>query len=112
MSDEAVAQARRLYMHVKDGGSVTVMDMSRIVNSMEKMQSKLEWWNTQSREMYKALNDAEAECGRLKKTLRHLGAIAGTGVLHQSSLNHAGLVELLEEVRDVAHAALGETVHD
>jgi hypothetical protein len=46
MSDEAVAQARRLHMHVKDGGSVTVIDMSRIVNSMEKMQSKLEWWNT------------------------------------------------------------------
>lgn len=51
---------------------------------------------------------ARAEAARLREALRHLDAIASTGVLHQSSLNHAGLVELLEEARGVARAALLE----
>jgi len=40
MSEEAIAQARRLYLHVKEGGSVTAIDMSRIVKSMEDMQAE------------------------------------------------------------------------
>lgn len=32
------ALARRLYLHVKEGGSVTEMDMSRLVMEMERIQ--------------------------------------------------------------------------
>lgn len=38
MSEEGVALARRLFMHVKDGGTVTAMDLSRLVSEMEKIQ--------------------------------------------------------------------------
>jgi len=38
MSDDGVALARRLFMHVKDGGTVTAMDLSRLVSEMEKIQ--------------------------------------------------------------------------
>lgn len=37
MSDEAIAQARRLYMHVKNSGRITAMDMARLVAAMEQM---------------------------------------------------------------------------
>lgn len=37
MSENGVALARRLYLHAKDGGAVTVMDLSRLVNEMEKI---------------------------------------------------------------------------
>jgi hypothetical protein len=40
MSDSAVAQARRLYMHSKNDGRITAMDMSRLVASMELLQSE------------------------------------------------------------------------
>ena len=40
MSDEAIAQARRLHHHVMNGGSVTALDMSRVVASMELLQSE------------------------------------------------------------------------
>lgn len=32
------ALARRLYLHVKEGGSVTEIDMSRLVMEMERIQ--------------------------------------------------------------------------
>lgn len=38
MSDGGVALARRLFIHVKEGGSVTAMDLSRLVSEMEKIQ--------------------------------------------------------------------------
>jgi hypothetical protein len=40
MSDEVLAQARRLHMHVMNGGGVTAMDMSRLVQGMERMQAE------------------------------------------------------------------------
>lgn len=39
-SDTGVALARRLFLHVKDGGTVTTMDMSRLVVEMERVQSE------------------------------------------------------------------------
>ncbi len=69
MSDEAVAQARRLHHHVMNGGSVTALDMSRLVQAMERMQAKLEWWNEHSSEMYKAFNKVEEGRNRLKVAL-------------------------------------------
>lgn len=39
MPDEGIALARRLFLHVKDGGSITAMDLSRLVMEMEKLQS-------------------------------------------------------------------------
>ena len=38
MADDGVALARRLFLHVKDGGTVTAMDLSRLVSEMEKIQ--------------------------------------------------------------------------
>lgn len=38
MADDGVALARRLFIHVKEGGSVTAMDLSRLVSEMEKIQ--------------------------------------------------------------------------
>lgn len=40
MSDEVLAQARRLHHHVMNGGNVTAMDMSRLVQGMERMQAE------------------------------------------------------------------------
>lgn len=40
MADEEIALARRLYLHVKDGGSVTAMDLSRLVAGMEALKSQ------------------------------------------------------------------------
>lgn len=40
MIDEVLAQARRLHMHVMNGGNVTAMDMSRLVQGMERMQAE------------------------------------------------------------------------
>ena len=40
MADDGVALARRLFMHVKDGGSVSVMEMSRLVMAMESIQTQ------------------------------------------------------------------------
>lgn len=37
-NETGVALARRLFMHVKDGGTVTAMDLSRLVSEMEKIQ--------------------------------------------------------------------------
>lgn len=49
------------------------------------------------------------EIERLQAALAYLEAVAETGVMHQTSLSHAGLVELLEEVRDAARAALDKS---
>jgi hypothetical protein len=38
--DEVLAQARRLHHHVMSGGNVTAMDMSRLVQGMERMQAE------------------------------------------------------------------------
>lgn len=38
MRDSGVALARRLYLHAKEGGSVTAMDLSWLVAEMEKIQ--------------------------------------------------------------------------
>jgi len=43
---------------------------------------------------------------RLLAALQHVEAIAKTGVLHQSSLNHDGLVELLAEAARAAREAI------
>lgn len=40
MSDEGIALARRLFLHVKDGGSITAMDLSRLVQGMESLQTQ------------------------------------------------------------------------
>ncbi len=40
MPDTAVAQARRLYVHSKNDGRITAMDMSRLITSMELLQSE------------------------------------------------------------------------
>ena len=40
MSDEGIAFARRLFLHVKDGGSITAMDLSRLVQEMEALQTQ------------------------------------------------------------------------
>lgn len=37
MTDGGVALARRLYLHAKYGGAVTVMDLSRLVIEIEKL---------------------------------------------------------------------------
>lgn len=42
MRDSGVALARRLYLHAKDGGSVTAMDLSWLVAEMEKVQRDLD----------------------------------------------------------------------
>ena len=39
------ALARRLYLHVKEGGSITEMDMSRLVLEMEKIQRECDMWH-------------------------------------------------------------------
>lgn len=38
MTDHGIALARRLYLHVEGGGSVTAGDMSRLVSEMERIQ--------------------------------------------------------------------------
>lgn len=38
MAEEGTALARRLFLHAKDGGSITVMDLSRLVMEMEKLK--------------------------------------------------------------------------
>lgn len=40
MSDAGVALARRLFMHVKDGGTITAMDLSHLVQQMESLQTQ------------------------------------------------------------------------
>jgi hypothetical protein len=40
MSEEAIAQARRLHHHVMNGGNVTALDLSRLVQAMERMQAE------------------------------------------------------------------------
>ncbi|HEY7823312.1 MAG TPA: hypothetical protein VIG24_10780 [Acidimicrobiia bacterium] len=41
ISDAAIAQARRYYMHVQEGGTLTARDVGRMVEEMEVMQAKL-----------------------------------------------------------------------
>ena len=48
MSDDGVALARRLFMHVKDGGTVTAMDLSRLVSEMEKIQHECDAWRDEN----------------------------------------------------------------
>ena len=48
MSDDGVALARRLFMHVKDGGTVTAMDLSRLVSEMEKIQHERDMWRDEN----------------------------------------------------------------
>lgn len=40
MTDGGIALARRLFLHAKDGGSITAMDLSRLVQEMEKLQTQ------------------------------------------------------------------------
>jgi cell division septum initiation protein DivIVA len=40
MSNEALAQARRLHLHALHGGSVTTLDLARLVQAMEQMQAE------------------------------------------------------------------------
>ena len=60
MPDEVLAQARRLHMHVMNGGNVTAMDMSRLVQGMERQQ---------------------AERDQLREALRRIGAGNGCMML-------------------------------
>jgi chromosome segregation ATPase len=85
-------------MHVKDGGSVTALDLSRMVQAMEKMQNKLEWWNEQSREMYEALNKVETERDWLREVLR--------GVHQTASRVDGAAHTLLASCRIIAGSAL------
>ena len=48
MADDGVALARRLFMHVKDGGTVTAMDLSRLVSEMEKIQAECDMWRAEN----------------------------------------------------------------
>lgn len=48
MADGGVALARRLFIHVKEGGSVTAMDLSRLVSEMEKIQHECDMWRAEN----------------------------------------------------------------
>ena len=48
MADNDIALARRLFLHVKDGGSVTAMDLSRLVAALEKLQRELDMWREEN----------------------------------------------------------------
>ena len=48
MADDGVALARRLFMHVKDGGTATAMDLSRLVSEMEKIQHERDMWRDEN----------------------------------------------------------------
>ena len=40
MTDGGIALARRLFLHAKDGGAITAMDLSRLVQEMEALQTQ------------------------------------------------------------------------
>lgn len=48
MADDGVALARRLFIHVKEGGSITAMDLSRLVSEMEKIQNERDMWRAEN----------------------------------------------------------------
>lgn len=94
MSDEVLAQARRLHMHVMNSGNVTAMDMSRLVQGMERMQAErdqlkteagIDEWCKQFERANRNLNDklfalherleaTEAERDRMREALREMVA--------------------------------------
>jgi hypothetical protein len=77
MSDEVLAQARRLHMHVMSGGNVTAMDMSRLVQGMERMQADRD---RMRESIYKALSEIEdAGPKALKYAAQELRAAIGEG---------------------------------
>jgi hypothetical protein len=49
-----------------------------------------------------------AAAPELLEALEHLAAIAGTGLLHRQSLDKQGMVELFEEARAAARAAIAK----
>jgi hypothetical protein len=53
-----------------------------------------------------------AAAPELLEALEHLAAIAGTGLLHRQSLDKQGMVELFEEARAAARAAIAKVKGD
>jgi len=94
MSNQALAQARRLHLHALHGGSVTALDLGRLVQAMERMQAKLHAGRT-----------SHAEIGRLRQALR---AIDEAVELDQQSTKTGAASYINALVREIAGAALGE----
>ncbi len=59
-------------------------------------------------------DDAQAACRlanaapEMLAALEHLRTIAATAILHRTSLDHQGLIELFEEAREAAFAAIAK----
>ncbi len=70
------------------------------------------WTGTPERALPEARANARliAAAPRLLAALQHVKAIAKTGVLHQSSLSHDGLVELLAEAAQAAREAIAAAI--
>lgn len=94
MSDEAIAQARRLHLHALHGGSVTALDLSRLVQAMERMQARL-----------LAARSSQADINQLREALR---AIAELVELDQRSTKSGAQSDINALVREIAGDALGE----
>jgi len=111
MSDEAVAQARRLHHHVMNGGSVTALDMSRLVQAMEQMQAERNdlaheqiastEWQTRYQRAKAQRDEARVERDRLREALEKIG-----GITMSMCLNYK---DMAETQRDIARAALEES---
>jgi hypothetical protein len=94
MSNEAIAQARRLHLHALHGGSVTALDLSRLVQAMERMQAKLH-----------AASTSHAEINQLRQALQDIDEAVE---LDQQSTKTGAASHINALVREIAGAALGE----
>lgn len=118
MNDTGIALARRLYLHVKDGGSVTVMDLSRLVQEMESLQTQRDVAQAERLRLADELAKTEKailpwidDVGWLNaEYARHTTAlkeIAGVSMSQFARVN-----DLAEHQRAVAAKALKESKHE
>ena len=71
MADDVVAQARRLYMHAKNGARIFAMDMAHIVAGLEKMQAE----ENRLRDAIKLAEEGLREAGAIHAADAMLGVL-------------------------------------
>lgn len=68
MADSDIAVARRLFLHVKDGGSVTAMDMSRLVAAMERLERQRDVAQAERHRLASELSEAHLTIVKLMES--------------------------------------------
>ena len=110
MPDEGIALARRLFLHAKDGGSITAMDLSRLVMEMESIQTQRDVAQAERLRLADELARTEKA---ILTWIDDVGWLNAEYARHTDALRRiVGMTADGGKINQIARDALGENDHD